>query len=403
MIEEKLLNLFNANVEKEIIAHINFIVKTYNDNGFDCFLVGGPVRDLLLGLKPKDFDFTTNCPLEITKLLFDHVICTGEDHGTLTIHIDGENYEVTRFRRDVETDGRRATIKYSESVEEDLIRRDLTVNALAFDLVNVKIIDVSNGLKDLENKSLNFVGSTKDRIEEDHLRFIRLLRFKIKLGFSIDAKTIKDAKKVFNVKKLSLERIYDEFKKIFAFNLSNEDKEFLIASMVDVMNFDLTSYDKNKSNTILTEIVQTGSFFPIVLHNGWKEEYRLQKDLKKVLSAYDFFTKFNEVTPLTIKKLICYSDLDYDVVEQVLDMHGFYHKSYKIETFSVVKKIKQSCEPIVIKDLDIDGNDLKHMGFKGVELGKKLTYLLDLVHSRPELNTKSLLEQELLKTQQNQF
>ena len=130
------------------------IIQNYMDNGYECYIVGGPIRDLLLGIPPKDIDLASNCPLEKTKKLFKNIIPTGESHGTLTIHIGNEDYEVTRYRRDVTTDGRNATIEFSKTMKEDQQRRDLTINSIAYNPINDEIIDSTGGMEDFNNKNI---------------------------------------------------------------------------------------------------------------------------------------------------------------------------------------------------------------------------------------------------------
>ena len=103
--------------------------QTFKSIGYECYLVGGSCRDLILGEPVEDFDFATNAPLEVTEKLFQHVIRTGVDHGTLTVFHQDLHFEITRYRKDVESDGRRAIISFAETIEEDLERRDLRINA----------------------------------------------------------------------------------------------------------------------------------------------------------------------------------------------------------------------------------------------------------------------------------
>ena len=156
-------------------------MQNYKDAGYECYLVGGSCRDLLLGERPYDFDFATNCPLSVSKKMFRRVIAVGASHGTLIIPFHGFHFEITRFRKDVKTDGRKAVIAYSDSIEEDQERRDLRLNAVAYDVITDRIVDSQNGIGDFRDKIIRFVGNAEDRIKEDHLRALRYGRLISKL------------------------------------------------------------------------------------------------------------------------------------------------------------------------------------------------------------------------------
>ena len=168
---------------------INSFCEIFQTAGYECFLVGGSCRDLLLGIEPSDFDFASNCPLSIIRTLFPKVVATGESHGTLTVLYSGFQFEVTRYRKDVSTDGRRAAIEFADSIEDDLKRRDLRLNALAYNVLEDHIVDSQNALRDFKEKIIRFVGNARDRILEDHLRALRYGRMIVMLkssGFSFN-------------------------------------------------------------------------------------------------------------------------------------------------------------------------------------------------------------------------
>ena len=169
--------LFEQVVPEETRQKIVLFCKVFSVNDFQCWLVGGAVRDILSGKEPKDFDFATDMPLETIKKSFKKVISTGEDHGTLTVLIDDQQFEVTQFRKDVETDGRRATVEFASTIQEDLSRRDFTINAIAVDPLSGEVVDPFGGMENIENKKVRFVGNVEDRILEDHLRALRFVRF----------------------------------------------------------------------------------------------------------------------------------------------------------------------------------------------------------------------------------
>ena len=170
--------------------NVQFIIDTFYNNNYEAFMVGGCVRDCLLGLTPKDYDITTSALPNITESLFERTIPTGIKHGTVTVILNNENLEVTTYR----TEGNYLDNRHPESVEfvsnikEDLSRRDFTVNALAY---NNKegLIDYFNGIDDIKNKIIKAVGDPNKRFQEDALRMLRAIRFSCQLGFKIDDST----------------------------------------------------------------------------------------------------------------------------------------------------------------------------------------------------------------------
>lgn len=185
-------------------------------------IVGGAVRDGLLGLTVKDIDIATPItPDIITKRLQQaeiKAIPTGIDHGTVTAVADGKSFEITSLRRDVSTDGRRATVAFSTNWQEDAARRDFTINALYVDPVSRQIFDYFGGLDDLDNRQLRFIGDAGQRIAEDHLRILRYFRFLARFGNNqADAAAIKACADAANsLMALSRERISSELMKIIA-------------------------------------------------------------------------------------------------------------------------------------------------------------------------------------------
>ena len=163
----------------------------FESAGFECYPVGGCVRDLLSGKNPADYDFAVSSPPELTCKLFRRVIPTGIKHGTVTVLFEGFSFEATTFRTENGySDSRRPdSVSFTGSLAEDLKRRDFTVNALALDLKNQKIIDLFDGCGDLKRKLIRCIGSPQERFEEDALRLLRAVRFASCLGFEIDHPT----------------------------------------------------------------------------------------------------------------------------------------------------------------------------------------------------------------------
>ena len=201
----------------DVPEDVKKIASTIQKAGFRSYLVGGAVRDQLLGLPAKDYDLCTSArPEEIMKL-FRKVIPTGIKHGTVTVLINKTPYEITTFRIDGKyTDGRRPDqISFTDDLTEDLKRRDFTINSIAYDVLEHKVHDPNNGAEDLKKGIIRAIGVPEERFREDGLRSIRACRFASQLGFKIDDETIKGIRTcLFNIKDLSKERIYEELVKI---------------------------------------------------------------------------------------------------------------------------------------------------------------------------------------------
>lgn len=169
---------------------VRWIVQTLEDEGFEAWAVGGAVRDTLLGLPGKDWDLTTSARPERVQRLFRRTVPVGVEHGTVGVLArDGVLYEVTTFRRDVETDGRHAVVAFADSVDEDLARRDFTINSIAWHPLRRELRDPFGGVDDLEAGVVRTVGVAADRFAEDYLRVLRALRFAGRYGMEVHQET----------------------------------------------------------------------------------------------------------------------------------------------------------------------------------------------------------------------
>ena len=193
--------------------------KVFSDAGFKAYLVGGAVRDMIMKVPAHDWDVATNAtPQDVIKL-FKFVVPTGIEHGTVTVHYKGNEIEVTTFRTEAGySDGRHPdSVNYAATIEEDLARRDFTMNAIAASLEDGIIVDPYGGQQDIKAKLIRTVGVAHERFMEDGLRPVRALRFAAKLGFSIENNTYSEIFKEEIQKKvisISIERFRDEFEKI---------------------------------------------------------------------------------------------------------------------------------------------------------------------------------------------
>ena len=199
----------------------NLIIEKLYEKGFEAFVVGGCVRDSLLGIKPKDWDITTSAkPNQVIEIFKDKytVVKTGIKHGTVTLIDENKNpYEITTYRIEGEYEKNRKpkSVEFTKSIKEDLKRRDFTINAMAY---NYKegLIDYFNGEEDLKNKIIKCVGNPSDRFEEDALRIMRAFRFRARYNdFLLDESLLNAAtEKAYLLKNISVERIREEINQI---------------------------------------------------------------------------------------------------------------------------------------------------------------------------------------------
>ncbi|MDQ3555556.1 MAG: CCA tRNA nucleotidyltransferase, partial [Gemmatimonadota bacterium] len=197
-------------------AEVVRIVRRLEEAGFSTWAVGGAVRDTLAGGTPGDWDLATAArPAEVRRL-FRRTVPVGIEHGTVgVLGSDGEMYEVTTFRRDVETDGRHARVRFADTLEEDLERRDFTVNAVAWHPLTGEIRDPHAGVADLQGGVLRTVGDAAQRFREDRLRVLRALRFAGRFGLRVEPATWTAAREAADhLAILSAERVRDELRKM---------------------------------------------------------------------------------------------------------------------------------------------------------------------------------------------
>lgn len=222
---------------------VEFIINKFYENGFEAFAVGGCIRDCVLGRTPKDWDITTSAKPKDIKTIFKKTVDTGIEHGTVTVLIENEAFEVTTYRIDGKYEDSRhpKSIYFTNDLREDLRRRDFTINAMAYNNKS-GFIDIFEGINDIENKIIRCVGSAYERFEEDALRMLRAIRFSAQLGFNIDEDT-KNAilKKVQNLKNISAERIRVELSKLI---MSDNPIKILIAYDTNITNVILPEFDE---------------------------------------------------------------------------------------------------------------------------------------------------------------
>ena len=217
------------------------IVKILQDAGYQSVFAGGAVRDFLMGTDPHDFDIATSAYPHQVQELFPHNIEVGKAFGVMVVIVEGIQFEVATFRRDLFGDfnfeGRHPSSVEFSAMFEDANRRDLTINGIFIDPITGTVYDYVGGQEDIKNKVIRFIGDPEDRILEDHLRLMRVIRFKNRLGFEYDpitAKMVKDHSAL--IKKISVERIADEITKILSQSIKRS------AALEDLRDFGILQH-----------------------------------------------------------------------------------------------------------------------------------------------------------------
>lgn len=430
--------------------HISRIFKTLNNAGFECFIVGGSVRDMLLELPVYDFDFTTNArPDQITSL-FKHTVPTGIKHGTLTLLFDRLSYEITTYRSDGEySDGRRPDeVYFSDSLEEDIMRRDFTINGIAYNYNTFELIDYCGGIQDLEDHVIKAIGSPEKRLSEDGLRGYRACRFAAKLNFQIDRSTLKAIKTTLDVSSLvSVERIRDEIMKLMGSPKPSIGIEYMrmtgllglcLPELADTYGIKQNKYHKYdvyyhclyscdaapqtrpliRLASLLHDIGKlpcraTGADGDYTFYNheivGFRMAKRIMKRLKfsndeieevSNLIVNHMFHYTNEWTDGAVRRFI--RKVGIENIEDLLllreaDRVGNGSRSGLAEpVFKLQRRIEEIIEKenaMSIRDLDINGNILIET-FSLTQspiIGKILNHLLELVLDDPAVNNRDSL------------
>lgn len=375
----------------KIPEKIQYVIKTLESKGFEAYIVGGCVRDYLLGKVPHDFDVTTSAKPDDIRRIFERTVPTGIKHGTVTVIAENEPVEVTTFRTEGQyTDCRRPDkVEFVTDLKSDLERRDFTVNAMAFNNT-VGLVDCFGGGYDLEKGILRAVGDPEKRFSEDALRILRLFRFSSQLGFSIEKDTLNAAVKLQKgLEKISRERIFTElFKgasgenlKAFAPLIKSGGLEFL--NIKNTPDFDVVKKCRQNSNLAFFSFIYLSGADVIAVLDELKTSNSLKNYCKALLKLLSMPKPENKAE---IKEMLNISGVS--VFEDFLTFLSA--KGEDTEKINkLLKEITENNEPYRIADLKISGKELINMGFKGNEVGDTLEKLRKLVIENPEKNNKS--------------
>jgi len=428
---------------------VAFIINTIEKAGYEAYAVGGCVRDSILGRIPDDWDITTSAKPEEVKALFRRTIDTGLQHGTVTVMLDKDGYEVTTYRIDGAYEDSRhpKEVTFTANLVEDLKRRDFTINAMAYN-ESTGLVDVFGGLQDIEGKTIRCVGDARERFGEDALRIMRAVRFSAQLGYEIEDQTA-----------VAIRELSDTLKNISAERIQVELVKLLISPHPDYMR---QAYEMGITKVILPEwdaVMVCGQNHPHhcytvgehTLH-GLKEIeadkiYRLAMlfhDIGKPVAktkgedGFDHFhvhpkigeemtkailrrLKFDNDTIYKVSKLVLYHDYGNGVTpslaivrrainkigEDIFPMlfpvkkadlaaQSDYKREEKQHSLAqweeCYREIVRQQHCVSLKTLAVTGSDLIAAGMQpGRELGEVLQRLLDEVLENPDLNTKEYL------------
>lgn len=374
----------------EIPIKIKYVIDTLLENGFEAYIVGGCVRDILLKKVPNDFDVTTSATPKDVISLFEKTIPTGIKHGTVTVMVENEPVEVTTFRVEGDYNDSRhpENVAFVKSLKEDLLRRDFTVNAMAYN-ESVGLCDYFGGKDDLNAKILRAVGNPEKRFLEDALRILRLFRFSATLSFEIETETKNAALLLSNtLGKISGERIATEIKKaVVGDNLQT------IAPLIENGAFSFLSVSKTPDFKIIKNCNANGQlcfflFFYLANANIQMvfEKLKLSNKEKEYFYKMEFLCSAKIPTnKAEIKALLKETDKKV-FADYISFLKSTGEKADNIDEF--FNEIIMGNEPYLISHLVLGGKDLMNLGFTGERIGNALEYLVSEVIKHPEKNNK---------------
>lgn len=426
---------------------VNFIINRLKENGYEAYAVGGCVRDSVLGRIPDDWDITTSATPNETKALFPRTFDTGIEHGTITVLVEKESFEVTTYRVDGEYEDSRhpKEVVFTRSLREDLLRRDFTINAMAYN-EEEGLVDIFGGMKDLEQKMIRCVGNAQERFGEDALRILRAVRFAAQLGFEIEPDTMEGIRKLApTLANISAERIQVELIKML---VSPNPGLLKLAYELGITKIILPEFDEMMHTEQETphhmysvgvhtlkaiEQVRADKVlrFTMLLHDVAKPQMKTvdasgvahfkMHDIKGAETAKKILKrlKFDNDTLGKVTKLIQYHDyrmpaqpknvrkaickIGEELFPYYLEVRkadtmaqSDYMREEKLQNIVQIERCYQEVlakkECVSLKTLAITGSDLIADGMQpGKQIGAVLQALLELVLEYPEYNEKEAL------------
>ncbi|MDF2887262.1 MAG: Polynucleotide adenylyltransferase region [Lacrimispora sp.] len=382
------------------------IIKQLNTHGFEAYAVGGCVRDSLLLRVPKDWDITTSAKPEQVKEIFARTVDTGILHGTVTVLMEHEAYEVTTYRIDGEyEDGRHPkSVEFTGNLLEDLKRRDFTINAMAYSDRD-GLVDAFGGVRDLDDGIIRCVGNPMDRFNEDALRILRAIRFSAQLGFCIEEDTNKAISAIApNMEKVSKERIAVELTKLL---LSDYPEQMRAVYESGIAPYVSTHFSAAQRGLFQLEKLK---LLPSSKHVRWSgllrfldpkqaagilKELKLDNDtVEQVRLLTDLWKREIPASKPEIRKVM--SRIKTSLFEDLLSFQTVFLNGPYLEQ---LKTVGQYAEEIIndgncirLKDMAVTGRDLIESGIKpGPRMGEILEVLFDEVIKNPDNNNREYL------------
>lgn len=364
-------------------------------NNFEAYLVGGCVRDFLLGRIPYDYDITTNAvPSEIIEAFKGYrTIPTGIKHGTVTVIIDKVQIEITTYRKETTySDNRHPdAVEFTSSLKEDLVRRDFSMNSIAMDL-NYNIIDLYDGRSDMNNKVITCIENPDKRFEEDALRILRAMRFASQLDFSIEIRTSESIhRNAYRLKNISAERLNTELEKL----LNGKNPYSILKEYEDVIKIFIPEYRyndcviKKDNDKKISPLIKRSAFFFNInpVYDIMKRLKYSNKDINNTLMLIKYFD--SDIKNKADLKLIL-SEVGEELIYELINFMEVSERKSP-EDLKYIKvmldEVLKNNECYLISHLDINGNDLLNMGVSGKDIGRILNILLDkVIHEEFENN-----------------
>ncbi len=388
------------------------IILSLNKKGYQAYAVGGCVRDTILGIVPSDWDIATDAHPQQVKSVFSRTADTGTRHGTVTVLMGDEGYEVTTFRTEGEYSDLRHPdrVCFTHSIEEDLGRRDFTINALAYH-PQKGLVDCCNGLSDLKGRLIRAVGNAGSRFREDALRMLRAVRFSAQLGFEIEEKTLRAVRDNSQlIKNISTERIRDELTGIL---MSKNPLKFILVWETGLLHNIIPElcrvYCSSGSREKVLELLRPLEYAISDCVLRWSLLLATTENTRDIMKRLRFDNKTSGRVTAVTESMGLELEPDPRQVRKAVHITGKHIFSLLIEAWEAiasschkdkngagkVKKIFNDIiregHPLEICDLEVDGADIAGMGFVGTDIGRVLRLLLDMVIDDPGMNKREFL------------
>ncbi|MFL5533142.1 MAG: CCA tRNA nucleotidyltransferase [Gemmatimonadales bacterium] len=370
------------------------IARSLERAGFEAWCVGGSLRDRLLGHPQSDFDLATSATPEEVQRLFPRTVAVGVKYGTVgVLDRDRVLHEVTTFRRDVSTDGRHAVVQYGVSLDDDLARRDFTINAIAYHPLRHEWRDPFSGKQDLEARLIRAVGNPAHRFAEDYLRILRALRFSARFGFAIDPETWSAAQAAApGLKRLSAERVRDEWFK----GLQTAKSVLQFASLwrdagaASVWIPELDQDEKHTSREPPVSVRDPVLLTALLTRTPSTVLRRLKAsnaEIERASAIERGPEQPTESSPIAVRRWLSL------IGPAAADLAALWKlRRGKEPAWSpVVEEIRERGDPLTRGDLAVSGTDVQALGASGPEVGRVLSALLDQVLEEPSRNQRELL------------